>query len=306
MKIKRILSTAAAGAGITAALHAAQPTFRLESVRQPDGSLSVQADPGGYGTFTVVVDFTSWDNVALARRDTFRVDGYGEILRLHPAEPGRPAQAEYTYDWIQGDADPDDADTAFVYRLPYPGGVRAEARSLSSYEAGYMARGGSVNLHVWEFALPESETVYAARRGKVIRIEGLDMPPESQTDYAPENRIWVEHTDGTIAVYSGLEKGSALVREGQLVTPSTAIAAAGLSPGGSRAVRMEVFRYIFNPGAGPKNAGAMFLKEYIDPIFATASGDERLADGAEYLPRVNRRLINEEKPRCGLRGCNIK
>ncbi len=303
MKI-RIITLFIALSILNTGVQATEPNLTLHERLCPDNSLEVIAEREGYGSFTVDIVFTRLDNCSAEPIQSKLVSHDGTILTLRPLDPTQPVHAEYYYDWIQARVDPP-ADRSFVYRLPCGTAHPVTAVSLSHYEAGIL-RGNFSDFRTWQLTLEKNDTVFAMRRGEVVRIDGFRESGTSAGTamYAPDNQIYIQHADGTIAHYSLLRNGSLLVREGDKVGPDTPLAMAGAGAPNEYAVRIAVYYYESVDRKSPRSGSSNFRKVYLDPLFATADrGETRLTDGCEYRPKVTRKLLRAERPRDERRKC---
>lgn len=75
----------------------------------------------------------------------------------------------------------------------------------------------------YDFAMPIGSLVTAARDGRVVNSEGGG----SDGDRSRTNLVTIAHDDGTVAVYSHLTRGGALVSAGAVVAAGDAIGRSG-------------------------------------------------------------------------------
>jgi murein DD-endopeptidase MepM/ murein hydrolase activator NlpD len=75
----------------------------------------------------------------------------------------------------------------------------------------------------YDFTMPVGTLVTASRDGRVLYSEGRGYDGE----YSPTNLVVIGHEDGTVAVYSHLTHGGALVSSGELVKAGDAIGRSG-------------------------------------------------------------------------------
>lgn len=291
--MKRTLLTALLSA-ISAAVFC-QPSVTVTSEPGADNSLAFYGDVSGYGIFTVQLIFSRLENARKTEQvfyTTLAGPGKNHFLDISPADSSKPVMAEYSYNWLQGELDPA-VQEDFVYRLPF--GKGRNAVPVLFRGDGPMSPDMS-NFIVWEFPLVNGDIVFAARAGQVIRTQ-VDGDPEyaSYGTVSANNKITIQHADGTMAEYSFLAAGSLLVTEGDLVKPDTPIARAGGNEEGKYAMRMAVYNYCANKGNDFYNGFA--LKRHIDPVFATGNGNIKLTEGEMITAKVTKRLISNEQPR---------
>jgi murein DD-endopeptidase MepM/ murein hydrolase activator NlpD len=122
------------------------------------------------------------------------------------------------------------------YALPYP--VGNAYRVSQSYCHAF---GGHHRRYAYDFAMPIGDPVVAAREGVVWRVQ------DSSADGVPipgsANRVYVEHDDGSVAFYSHLQQGSAVVGPGQRVEAGQLLASSGNSgiTGGLPHLHFEIY-----------------------------------------------------------------
>lgn len=130
----------------------------------------------------------------------------------------------------------------------------AEERSVNSPLAGEtrLSSGPGQGLHTgdsryaYDFVTPEGTPVYPVEAGTVIKVINLyDGPHRDKRRLRENNRVLIQHDDGTVAVYAHLKKDSILVKECDRVTEEEVIAGSGNS-GYSDAphLHVEVFRAV--------------------------------------------------------------
>ncbi len=106
------------------------------------------------------------------------------------------------------------------YLLPWPAGVD---RQCIQGVRGIVSHKGDESF-AWDFAMPVGSAVVAARGGTVTRVVVVH---EGRGTDAPNNRVVVDHGDGTSGCYLHLEKGGSLVAVGDVVRRGQPIARSG-------------------------------------------------------------------------------
>lgn len=294
---KLILLMVVMAAGM--AVRAEQPVVTVTSRLANDNSLGFFAEIKGYGKFSIQLRFESVENAAVAAERLFTVEGNGQFFRLEPEDPAKPVEAKFYYNWLQGEIDPA-VQPDFVYRLPFNAGTSTTPQKLSNVEAGVM-RGNFVNFTLWEFPLSKDGTIFAARAGQVIMVNGFYPPsPGADPDYIyhadRNNEIYVQHADGTIAKYSVLDNASPLVAEGEMVYPDTPLAKAGAIEKERYVLHFSLYYYEANQSR--MYADLMSQQHYLNPVFSTEFGAVRLdGEGIDRVTaQVDKKLVSKEKP----------
>jgi hypothetical protein len=263
-----------------------------------NNSLGFFAEIDGRGTFTIELQFNHVENATVEPKRLFTVEGNGQFFVLSPIDASKPVEADFYYNWLQGEVDPK-VQADFVYRLPFNAGASSTPKRLANYDVGMM-RGNFVDFTMWEFPLAQDGTIFAARAGEVIEIEGFYPAAEGaeEDEYADRGcEIYVEHADGTIACYAILENSSLQVALGDPVYPDTPIAKVGEIEEGQYALRFCLYYYATNQSQ--MNSNMFSQKHYLNPVFSTEFGDIRLGDVQvdAVTAQADKELIKAEKPK---------
>ena len=141
------------------------------------------------------------------------------ITTLKPTKNAYSYHYKFTY--IMGDVTAQHNDD-YVYRLPFPEG--------KSYVVGQGYNEGPTHQDQFavDFNMDEGSTICAIRPGKVIEVKESNnrgCPDESCTQY--NNFVMVEHSDGSIADYSHIQKNGSFVKVGDQVKLGQPIAKSG-------------------------------------------------------------------------------
>lgn len=265
------------------------PSVSLYQRPNADNSLSIMASVKGAGVFSVIVHYGQVANTTVSSR-TIYVDRSGEIERLEPIDHSVPVEAYYSYTWVQGKMDVV-VDADFLYRLPYEKGTRAAVKQLSSVEAEEYNIRNAIDFRMAQFSLWQGAPVYAVRKGVVAQVLNMDSPRAFD---AADQQIVVQHDDGSIAQYSMLGSGSALVAEGDTVWPDTQIASAGTTDGQNYMARLAIYCFKTNTDRSGMTS-TKSVKVFLDPIFAYSSLSGHLRDAHSYKARVTKEMINRER-----------
>lgn len=110
----------------------------------------------------------------------------------------------------------------YIYTLPYEG----KSWISVGYNSGEEHRGGGA--YSLDFVLKEGASILAARDGIVVETE--DSYTEGRKDpklIDKANRVVIEHSDGTVAIYGHLQPKGVLVKTGEKVLAGQKIGLAG-------------------------------------------------------------------------------
>ena len=116
----------------------------------------------------------------------------------------------------------DDADSSFVYALPFPKG---EKRYLIQ---GYQSKFSHKNRMALDFKMKKGSPVAAARDGVVVRLEeSFTKGGVSKKYLSKANQVVIRHADGSQAYYGHLQHNGVLVNVGDTVREGQVIARSG-------------------------------------------------------------------------------
>lgn len=115
-----------------------------------------------------------------------------------------------------------DADSSFVYTLPYPEGTK---HLLVQGYNSWFSHKGRLGL---DFKMKKGSPILAARNGVVIRVqESFTSGGVNKRFYGKANSVVIKHDDGSQALYGHLKQNGALVQPGDTVHQGQLIAYSG-------------------------------------------------------------------------------
>lgn len=148
------------------------------------------------------------------------------LAQLTPTNPKLPISLNYNIITnVVGDITVKADD--YTYALPLEKG---QSFKLIQGFNGDFTHNTKDTTYALDFKMPEGTPVYAARDGKVIEV--LDSFSKGGADKSLEdkaNHIYVEHSDGTFAVYQHLKNKGSLVKEGEVVKKGQKIGLSGFT-----------------------------------------------------------------------------
>ncbi len=116
-------------------------------------------------------------------------------------------------------------DDRYVYDLPFEAG---EKRMLWQGVGGKFSHSDEANYHAYDFKMPIGTPVLAARSGTVVDV--IDEYKNGGVDQSLKNKmnyVYIQHKDGTMANYSHIKPGGALVNIGDEVQKGQKVAFSG-------------------------------------------------------------------------------
>lgn len=252
---------------------------------------------------TVVFNFSSMNNTTLPTGEICREARYGQqcLLTLHPINKKKSIDFLYYCLIYDGRIDPK-IDTALVYRMP-----------VSTAKPVHVMRTTDVMDHVrgidkkerkqigFSFKMERGDTVYAMRRGHVIRIRQQQSEPNSDVSFTSQNcKVKIQHPDGSFAEYGCLDKDHILVGLEDEVLPGTPIALAGSYDGAEYNAGVICYTAVKNPEYKTQS-DRYLVPRYFFPLFATTEGPLHLEGDKEYTATMNDELRLRELSKKELR-----
>lgn len=167
------------------------------------------------------------------------------IAALTPRVVGRPSRYRYKYRWQLGDPTARHND-GYRYLAPVP--ADGEFFISQAFD-GDFSHNSPASRHAIDIPMREGSAVRAARGGKVVTVRMGSKVGGNSPRYRPHaNAIYIQHEDGTYAVYAHLRHRSALVTTGAEVAAGQIIAQSG-NTGFSTAPHLH-FAVLRNGGMG--------------------------------------------------------
>lgn len=286
-------------------LRAQEAAVKLSSKRLDDKSVEINYEKTDPGSMTVQLKFRSLEN-SNSNRSVFTAEGYAGVLTiLKPVNRDQNISYSYVSRAIRGKLNPK-VDRDFVYMLPYPNGTEVNVGEANFVGAKYFGNTEPSDWKVYQFSTATEQPVLAVRKGIVVEV--MNAFDDSELDGASytskNNRIIVEHTDGTIATYGNLKREGISVKVGDLVFPGQEIAR-NLNRG------EKSFRIIFS--VTYLKSGDLYQNQdrnitnsesyygWITPNFLTSAGLQVLKRNEKYQSAISDEIITHEMSKRELR-----
>jgi hypothetical protein len=217
----------------------------------------------------------------------------------------------YTFSYIRGVANPY-VSADIIYSLPVSSSKYFKVSSLTNLDQKF---GGILpqNWVAYQFNGATGDTIFAVRKGEVVEIiDQYDSgSAEGEFVYKKDaNSILVQHADGTYARYLVLEKGSVMVKKGDIVFPHSPLALFGTYDSKDNAqLRLMVF-YLdvkdFTSRSNSIDAKRSVFYDFINPVFEIGESNNVLFSGQKYRGSCSSKLFmqelsNREKKRFGFK-----
>jgi hypothetical protein len=296
--MKKLLTAALfvlSGYGVSAQSNAVE----LSSHYDDKGNAVIEVSQHDGNLYTLILDVYSADNLSVNRFARRRVESRGPVLTMKPINPDKTSSFRYNYRYITGSTNPRKVDSTFVYRLPYALSESREPKELYNVYQRYEELGES-NAQNWKsfmFTMSRGDTIYAARKGEVVKVEDDHDPVAGMgriSMNSESNKVYIEHADGTIARYNVLERGSMMVKPGDTVFLGTPIALAGSYDGEVYQTRFDLYYQTDNLSDISTLSNYDLTYHYINPVFATTAGETTLETEQLYKPVCTEEMITRE------------
>ena len=275
----------------------AQSNLRISSQRDDDGDRVFSIENRNSQDYHIVVRFTSLIGYSCNCNLPYGGNigsGTSRLFKLVRKEGF--GSSDYNYSWSYRAGWVADKVKNVDYIIPVAPGKEVKMMQLQSLEKymGQEEKERNGTYHVG-FYVEEEEVVYAARRGKVIKIvDDYDMSDASNLDYSTRtNYILIRHDDNSYARYSILKKGGFKVAEGEFVQAGMPIATAGGERFNSGPqFRMTTYYYTWDRSA-PKDKA--YTRSYVRMQFANGEGEPQLLEPGEvYTSLHTEALITQD------------
>ncbi|AXT18967.1 M23 family metallopeptidase [Flavobacteriaceae bacterium AU392] len=283
-------------------IYGQQKSIEITSKRNDDNSVTLNFKKMNPGSTYVIISFKRLANTNSRSVVQRTIKGRsGNVLTLKPINDKNGIEYSYSYTYMDGDHKPK-PDENFKYVLPFKNKEKVEVRNLS-YLGKRFGNTEPKNWKAFQFLVTSGDTIYASRKGIVVKIEN-DLNSDNTQEYSfksKANYIIVEHKDGTLARYGVLKKNSIMVKLGDKVYPSMPIAIAGSydKPENSQ-LRFTV--YYLDKGnlesydrSKENLSNQRHFYAHIDPFFYVNDGQIiKLTAGNTYSTILNKEIIELE------------
>jgi hypothetical protein len=285
----------------SSSIFAQTPPVYIDFVRNEDNSVSFNYKKNKFGTYKISVKFQNLDNTYSSDYEGFVSGISGFLFKLNSINPQRGISFNMKYDMILGKPNPK-IDTSFAYVLPFGKGSKINMNELTHFGEYYFANVRPKNWKAFHFTTDTSMAVLAVRKGQVVEITDkfdLIATPDQQYNSAA-NSILIEHEDGTLAYYNGIQKGSFKVKEGEQVYPHTPLGQLEHN-NGHKNYALNFTLFFLNDEDYRKlkdKSQTLFTHksfyEYMNPYFITSDGKQKLEGNKQYVSEINNEIITKE------------
>ena len=148
----------------------------------------------------------------------------GFLFTLKPSNENKGISFSYKISYIIGNPNPK-LNKDIVYALPFKTGKSVKILEATNVGEKYFGSKKPINWTSFIVYSNEPDTIYAMRKGIVIKIidEYNNDEKLNKTLTSARNRILIEHKDGSYATYKGFDKNQIFVKLGQKIYPHTSL-----------------------------------------------------------------------------------
>jgi hypothetical protein len=195
--------------------------IEVDYVINTDKSVSFNYKKNHPGSYFLIIKFNSLNNT---RANSFKRvvnSASGSLMKLKPINPDESIGFQYSSRYYEGNLN-SKIDYDYPYILPFGKGKTSYANELFSLESVYLKKDLPKGWKSYSFNFENPEIIRAIRKGVVVEIINNFKPKIDNiySYYSEQNFIKIEHSDGSLASYKGLDNNIE-VKIGQLVYPQT-------------------------------------------------------------------------------------
>jgi hypothetical protein len=273
-------------------------TIQLSSITNKDGSIDILYNGDFRGSYFLKLQFSYLQNAAYSDFGHVVRSYRGKLTTLKPLNQINGISFSYSYQFWRG-RPLKEYDKNQTYLLPYSAGKSVMVQYVNHINQ-ILDLPVPPNWVSYAFITKNPDTIFSCRKGIVV-----DVINEFQTDtfklykyQSQKNYIVVEHEDGTLARYTGLEKDKFQVKPGEKVFPGTPIGIIGRYDKTPNHFVLHISFYYLDTSnktveAGSNNSFGIFYN-YITPMFLTNYGIQTLGDNDMYQVLTSNEVVKSE------------
>lgn len=282
---------------VTHSLIAQEARMEVKAERNSDNSVTLNFTKNDPGTMTVQTNFKSLENSSL-NGASFQAKGYaGQLMTLRPTNKDQRISYSYSYRYIRGKLKPKVA-FEFIYGFPHHEGTEARVSEASYLKAKYFGNTEPEDWKSYYIHTKDEAAVLSIRKGLVVEvIDGNEDFTEGITFKSNNNKIIIEHEDGTLATYGALKNGSIKVKVGDVVFPKVELALNSNRGNNQYSFALSIMYLkaadlFMNEGKNISNDKSLY--GFVTPIFSVSLGQQVLDNNKIYQAAWSEDLIVKE------------
>jgi hypothetical protein len=278
-------------------LNAQQQAVQVKYEQKSDNSVNFSYSCNSPGNHFLLLKFINLQNSNYFQKGHNIHGRLGTLTTLKPMEVNKPINFQYTYSFWKGKGLKEYKNTK-QYLMPYQEGKKVKVNTASHLGQFFDQKVPDSWLS-YSFNSEAPDSIFAARKGEVVEVTNIYKNDTTEHLIYTKNRneIVVEHEDGTLGKYSGLEYNKIKVKEGDIVLPGSFLGIVGREGNDPKNYLLFFTLYYLNiskmtsePGEN-RQYGIEYI--YVTPKFFNTKMDEPLVPGI-YEVKYDRNIIISE------------
>ena len=244
--------------------------FKIEHKVNDDKTVDFSYKKLSPNSVTVIVNFSFLENSLNPTNIVEKVSKpEGRLFSLKPINNEQNIGFNYSYSFFNHKVNPR-IDKDFVYILPYKKEIQMYVEELSYLGSTYSDKEEPKGWKSYSFSSNEVQQIFPVRKGVVVEvIRDFDIDTtKTFTYYSKMNSVKIEHSDGTIAMYSGFNKNKIYVNIGDLVYPNYNILGETVLYDKRKKYRINFSLYYYSTKNGVKLSN-LFQNNQIENVYVT-------------------------------------
>ncbi|MGZ2368550.1 M23 family metallopeptidase [Ancylomarina sp. YFZ004] len=248
------------------------------------------------GRFWVNIKFDRLENTSQRSYRGCVEGSSGKVFTLKPKDPNRGIGFSYSCRYHRGKA-LNRLKNDIIYLLPFKNQTKVSVQKLG-YMAKQIGKGAPDSWTAFQFSSENEELVLAARKGLVVEVTDEYSADTIQnfSFISSVNEVLVEHSDGTLARYSGFKRGSIKVKPGQNVYPQEELGLLGRYDSDTDHKLHFCLYYLNTPHIDNFNTEEKKMNRftYVNPRFHWKGGESIILPRNDYVAESTEKLIMQE------------
>ena len=196
----------------------------MESNNGEGGTIELYAINSGAIPCTILLNFTSLDNLKASSTLVVASSGRSKVVTLTKIDESRSTGLQYSYSFVKGNYYGKTKEEP-IYLIPLPEGTIASGIRMTHIENRLQPKEENTDYVGVSFRFGTPTEVVAPRKGVVSEISMGKSGDNDNLDFdRGENFIELYHEDGSLTKVRVLSPGSQKVKLGQVVFPGEVIA----------------------------------------------------------------------------------
>jgi hypothetical protein len=267
-------------------IYAQKENIEITYERKSDQSVDFYYKKNVPGSYYVTLEFDKLTNCTT--NYTYKKvikNSSGFLFTLKPSNKNEGISFSYKIKYIIGNPDPK-IDNEIIYALPFKTGKTVKILEASNVGEKYFESKKPIDWKSFIVYSNEPDTIYAMRKGVVIRIidKYINDDKLNKTYTSERNSILIEHIDGSYASYKGFDKNQILIKLGQKVYPHTVLGKLEKFNKTNYRLDFNTFHYLENLLDDKKSTlkNRNHKRKYLNPNFFTDNINKKIESRESY------------------------